>query len=126
MATKSKASEIIYNWNCNTVDIYPKDGDYTDVVYNVHYIVTGTDDSVPPISSNRIGTQMLDIKNITNFIPFYELTSEQTVAWTKSTMGEDGVLAMENSIAEQIALLKTPVSITVIVPDPPRDAPPTI
>jgi hypothetical protein len=119
----TKDSKIIYNWNCNTVDIYPKDGDYTDVVYNIHYIVTGTDDSVPPISSNRIGTQMLDIKNITDFIPFYELTSEQTVAWTKSTMGEDIVLSIENAIAEQIAILRTPVSITVTIPDPPGPIP---
>ena len=119
----TKENKIIYNWNCNTVDIYPKDGDYTDVVYNIHYIVTGTDDSVPPISSNRIGTQMLDIKNITDFIPFYELTSEQTVAWTKSTMGEDIVLSIENAIAEQIAILKTPVSITVTIPDPPGPIP---
>ena len=119
----AKENKIIYNWNCNTVDIYPKDGDYTDVVYNIHYIVTGTDDSVPPISSNRIGTQMLDIKNITDFIPFYELTSEQTVAWTKSTMGEDIVLSIENAIAEQIAILRTPVSITVTIPDPPGPIP---
>lgn len=124
MATTN--SEIIYNWNCNTVDIYPKNRDYTDVVYNVHYAVTGTDVSESSFQANIIGTQILDIKNITNFIPFYELTSEQTVAWTKSTMGEAGVSAIENSIAEQIALLKTPVSITVVVPDPPHDAPPTI
>ena len=30
-----------YNWNCRTVDAYPQDGDNTDVVYNVHWIVTG-------------------------------------------------------------------------------------
>jgi len=116
-------SEIIYNWNCNTVDIYPKNGDYTDVVYNVHYAVTGTDTSESSFQANIIGTQMLDIKNITDFIPFYELTSEQTVAWTKSTMGEDIVLSIENAIAEQIAILRTPVSITVTIPDPPGPIP---
>ena len=26
-----------YNWNCKTVDAYPQDGDYTDLVYNVHW-----------------------------------------------------------------------------------------
>jgi hypothetical protein len=119
-------SEIIYNWNCNTVDVYPKNGEYTDVVYNVHYAVWGTDGSEASIQANIIGTQILDIKNITDFIPFNELTSEQTVAWTKSTMGEERVLEIENNIAEQIALLKNPVSITLVVPDPPRDAPPTI
>ena len=61
MATK--ASQITYNWDCNTVDIYPKNGNYTDVVYNVHYSVWGTDNSEPPIQANIIGTQILDIKN---------------------------------------------------------------
>jgi hypothetical protein len=121
MATK--ASQITYNWDCNTVDIYPKNGNYTDVVYNVHYSVWGTDNSEPPIQANIIGTQILDIKNITNFIPFNELTSEQTEAWTKSTMGEDRILEIENNIAAQIEQFKNPISITVVVPDPSSDSP---
>ena len=34
---------INYTWNCQTVDAYPKEGEYTDVVYNVHYYVLGED-----------------------------------------------------------------------------------
>ena len=30
-----------YEWNCKTVDVHPTEGEYTDVVYNVHWIVTG-------------------------------------------------------------------------------------
>ena len=37
-----------YDWNCATVDCYPTDGEYTDVVYNVHWIVTGTSDTLDP------------------------------------------------------------------------------
>jgi hypothetical protein len=37
-------------------------------------------------------------------------------------MGEEKVLAIETSIANQIEALKNPVSITVTVPDPPRNA----
>jgi hypothetical protein len=29
---------ISYNWDVNTVDVYPTDGDYTDVIYNVNWI----------------------------------------------------------------------------------------
>ena len=28
---------INYIWNCKTVDAYPQDGEYADVVYNVHW-----------------------------------------------------------------------------------------
>lgn len=120
----AKENEIIYNWNCNTVDIYPNHGDYTDVVYRVHYtVIGGINYSTNAITANRIGTQVLDTKNVANFIPFSELTSEQTVAWTKSAMGEDMVLAIETDIANQIELLRNPVSITVTVPDPPHQTP---
>ena len=33
-----------YDWNCRTVDCYPTDESYTDVVYNVHWRVTGISD----------------------------------------------------------------------------------
>lgn len=115
-------NEIIYNWFCNTVDIYPTLGDYTNIIHNVHYIVTGgIDYSTTPITVTKIGTQTLNTNSITSFIPFDEITSEQTVSWTKAALGEEKVLAIETDIANQINLLKNPVSITVTVPDPPRD-----
>ena len=117
-------NEIIYNWSCNTVDVYPKQGEYDNIIYRVHYIVTGgIDYSTNAKTATRIGIQALNTDGITNFIPFSELTSEQTVAWTKSAMGEEMVLAIETDIAEQIELLRNPVSITVTVPDPPSVAP---
>jgi hypothetical protein len=116
-------SEIIYNWNCNTVDVYPTQGEFDNIIYRVHYIVTGgIDYSTNAITATRPGTQVLNTENVANFIPFNELTSEQTVAWTKSAMGEEMVLAIEADIANQIELLRNPVSITVTVPDPPRNA----
>ncbi len=41
----------IYNWNCKTVDVHPTEGSETDVVYNVHWIVTGVSER-KPISIN--------------------------------------------------------------------------
>ena len=35
-----------YNWNCKTVDCYPEQDNEADVVYNVHWIVTGTSDDL--------------------------------------------------------------------------------
>jgi hypothetical protein len=117
-------NNIIYNWFCNTVDVYPKLGEYDNIIYRVHYIVTGgIDYSTTPITATRTGTQGLNTDGITNFIPFDQLTSEQTVAWTKSAMGEAMITEIETDIANQIELLKNPVSIQMIVPDPPHDPP---
>jgi hypothetical protein len=115
-----------YNWNCKTVDAYPQDGEYTDLVYNVHWIVTGVSDELNPegvaYSATNIGTQILDVSDVTDFIPFEDLTNEQVVAWTKGAMGEDQVASIEASIQSQIDALITPTTVTLTIGEP---VPPT-
>jgi len=113
---------ITYNWNCRTVDCYPEQDSETDVVYNVHWIATGTSDQVDSegnaYSVTNIGTQTLDTSEITNFIPFENLTNDEVVAWTKSAMGVDKVNNIEASIKIQIDSLITPISITLTIGEP--------
>ena len=115
MANKKQATGVVYNWNCKTVDVYPQDGDYTDVVYNVHWIVTGTDDSVPPVQGTVYGTQMLNTSDITTFIPFNQLTNEEIVAWTQSAMGPERIAEIEANIVSQIELIINPTSLTLTI-----------
>ena len=111
-----------YNWNCRTVDAYPQDGDNTDVVYNVHWIVTGISDQLDskgnPYSATNIGTQVLNTSDITDFIPFEDLTNEEVVAWTQSAMGEEQVAIIEASIQSQIDNLINPTSVTLTIGEP--------
>ena len=113
---------VTYNWNCRTVDAYVEQNAEADVVYNVHWIVTGTSDELDPqdnpYSATSIGTQMLDTSTIVNFIPFADVTNEEVVAWTQTAMGEDQVTSIEAGIANQIALLIAPVSVTLTVGEP--------
>ncbi len=106
-----------YNWNCKTVDCYPEQNNEADVVYNVHWIVTGTSDQLnqegKPYSATNIGTQVLDTSAITNFIPFDQLTNDEVVAWTKSAMGDEKVASIEASIQQRIDNLITPSSVTL-------------
>ncbi len=115
-----------YNWNCKTVDCYPEQDNEADVVYNVHWIVTGVSDEVDskgnPYSATNIGTQTLDTSQITNFIPFDQLTNDEVVAWTKGAMGEEQVDSIEASIQSQIDSLITPTSVTLTIGEP---VPPT-
>ena len=117
---------ITYDWNCKTVDAYPQDGEYTDLVYNVHWIVTGVSDELKPdgttYSATNIGTQSLNTSDVTVFIPFEDLTNEIVVAWTQGAMGEDQVAGIETSIASQIEKLITPTSVTLTIGEP---VPPT-
>ena len=113
---------ITYDWNCKTVDAYPQDGDYSDLVYNVHWRTTGVSDQLDPsglaYSVTIIGTQSLDVSDVTDFIPFEDLTNEEVVAWTQAAMGEEQVASIEASIESQINSLITPTSITLTIGEP--------
>ena len=111
-----------YNWNCKTVDCYPEQDNEADVVYNVHWSVTGISDQLDPqenpYSATFIGTQTLDTSQITDFIPFDQLTNDEVVAWTKGAMGEEQVASIEAGIQSQIDNLITPKSVTLTIGEP--------
>lgn len=108
-----------FEWNCKTVDVYPTEGEHTDVVYNVHWIVTGTSDQVDadgnPYAGRGIGTQMLDTNTITNFIPFADLTNAQIETWVKEAMGAEQVAEIEANVQGQIDSQITPTSVTMTI-----------
>jgi hypothetical protein len=103
---------ITYNWDCKTVDVHPQEEGQTDVVYNIHWIVTGVDGDY---SATNIGTQVVTLDPESTFIPFKDLTNEIVVGWTKEAMGEDQVDQIETSIAGQIEDQKNPVSVTMTI-----------
>jgi len=105
---------ITYDWNCKTVDVHPQKEGETNVVYNVHWIVTGTKEDY---SATSIGAQAVLLDPETPFIPFDELTNEIIVGWTKDAMGEEHVQAIKDSIASQISELENPTSVTMIIED---------
>ncbi len=105
---------ITYNWNCKTVDVHPQEEGQTDVVHNVHWIVTGVDGDY---SATNIGTQVVTLGPESTFIPFKDLTNEIVVEWTKAAMGAEQVAQIENNIASQIAEKENPTSVTMTIED---------
>jgi len=104
---------ITYDWNCKTVDVILQEEGLTDVVYNVHWIVTGTSDTY---SSTSIGTQTVTLDESTPFIPFADLTNDIVVGWTKAAMGEEQVTSIESGIADAIEKEINPVTATMQLP----------
>lgn len=105
-----------FEWNCKTVDVYPTSGDNTDVVYNVHWRVTGTSDQVDAdgnaYTATSIGTQTLSTEEIVDFVAFEDLTNEVVAGWVQGAMGEEAVANLETSLNNQIDALITPTSVT--------------
>ena len=110
---------ITYDWNCKTVDVHPQEEGQENVVYNVHWRVTGTSDKLDsnlvPYSSDAIGTQIVTLNEDGTFIPFEDLTNEIVVGWTKQAIGEEKVASIESSIASQIEDQMHPKSVTLTI-----------
>ena len=111
-----------YSWNCRTVDTYPSHTDgqdpantESDVVYNVHWRVTGSDGTH---SAVVIGTQTIDTEDLSTFTAFDDITHDDMIAWTQAAMGEERVAELEASLDSQLAELATPTSVTKTIAEP--------
>jgi len=109
-----------YTWDCRTVDAYPTHTDEngtteSQVVYNVHWRVTGSDETN---SSTIIGTQALETADLSGFTSFDSVSHDDMVAWTKAAMGAERVTELEASIDSQLAELAAPSSVTLTIVDP--------
>lgn len=105
-----------YTWDCKTIDVYPTHESLTEVVYNVHWRLTGkTADGEH--SSTIIGTQSLELDTIQpeGFIAVAELTNEQVTSWVKEQMGAEKVSELEASLDKSIAEQVTPSTITMTI-----------
>ena len=111
----------VYNWNCKTVDVHPTEAGEKDVVYNVHWIVTGISDELDPegnaYQATTIGTQTVPLDPKSEFIPFEDLTNEIVVDWTKDAMGAEQVTSIEAGIQQAIDLEINPTSVTMTIGD---------
>jgi hypothetical protein len=107
---------ISYEWDVNTVDVYPADGDYTDVIYNVHWRLNATDTEVDaegnPYTASVYGTQVLDTSDLSNFTDFDSVTSSQVQGWVESAMGAEEVQSLKDSLDAKIADEINPTSET--------------
>ena len=108
-----------YEWNCRTVDAYPTHTDEngvteSQVVYNVHWRVTGTDGTN---STTFIGTQNLETADLSGFTAFDSVTHEDMIAWTKAAMGVESVSKIESSLDTELTKLSAPSSVTLTIVD---------
>ena len=108
---------IGYTWNVSTVDTYPTKDSKSDVVYNVHWRLTATDDTNKDSDGNNwtavsYGSQILDTSDLSSFTAFADLKASDVQGWVEAALGADEVTAMKVSLDAQIAELITPTSVT--------------
>ena len=108
---------INYAWDVSTVDTYPTKDSNSDVVHNVHWRLTATDDANTDSDGNNwtaevYGSQGLDTDDISSFTAFADLTSSDVQGWVEAALGADEVTALKAGLDAKIAEKITPTSVT--------------
>ena len=101
---------MTYTWNNKTVDTYPSLEGNNDVIFNVHWRLTGEDENGNVGST--YGTISLDTSDLSNFTAFDSITEEQVNGWVEANMGAEEVQAKKDSIDAQIAEQVNPTVVT--------------
>ena len=115
---------ISYTWDVNTVDTYPSHTDEqspsnteSDVIYNVHWRLTGEDDANNDADGNPqqgsiYGVVSLDVSDLSSFTAFDSVTTSTVQGWVESALGSDEVTSLKSKIDAQIAEKVTPTTET--------------
>ena len=107
---------ISYAWDVKTVDTYPTKDSKSDVVYNVHWRLTATDDTNNDAEGNSLtatvyGSQGLDTSDLSSFTEFADLTVSDVQGWVEAALTADTVNDMKDSLDSTIEKLVTPTSV---------------
>jgi hypothetical protein len=120
------SNQINYIWDCRTTDIYPSHNEFNDVVYKVHWRLTGEKfvDGKRYYAAS-IGTQEISTDTIKpeGFLPFPSPSDEQACSvflnqvteWVKEEMGQFRINELEESLAVQIADKINPKSVKLTI-----------
>ena len=101
---------MTYTWNNKTVDTYPDLDGNADVIFNVHWRLTGED--ADGNVGSTYGTIALDTSDLTDFTAFADITEDMINGWVEAAMGEEAVQAKKNAIDAQIAEKVNPTVVT--------------
>jgi hypothetical protein len=107
---------ISYAWDVKTVDTYPTKDSKSDVVYNVHWRLTATDDTNNDAEGNSLtatvyGSQGLDTSDLSSFTAFASLDAAAVQGWVEAALTADTVNDMKDNLDSIIEKLVTPTSV---------------
>ena len=103
-----------YAWTFPTLAAYPEYASQTDVVYTVHWVLTGTDGNGH--DGSVYGTQSVTYEAGSPFTPYANLTEPQVQGWVTDAMGPDRVAELQANIDGQIQQQISPTSVNLPPP----------
>lgn len=102
-----------YTWNIAQMDCYPEYEGEPDVVFTVHWILTGGEAG---FSGSVYGATGVTLDPTAPFTPYADITEAQAVGWVQDALGEEQVAAYEANVAQQINDQVDPPVVTPPLP----------
>lgn len=100
-------------WNVVQMDCYPEVDGEKDVVFTVHWTLTGEEDGY---TGSVYGSVGVSLDPEAPFVAYADLTLEQVIGWVKESLGEEAVAAAEAAVAQQIEDQKNPKVVSPALP----------
>jgi len=100
-------------WAVVQMDAYPERDGKTDVVFTVHWTLTGSEAG---FVGTAYGSAGVTVDPNAPFTPYADLTQEQVIDWVKAAMNAERVAALEASVANQINEQIVPSAVTPPLP----------
>ena len=101
----------VYNWQVVQMDCYPDVDGEQDVVFTVHWTLSGSDGD---FTGSAYGSVGVTLDGESPFTPYNELTEEQVLGWVwGSGVDKD---ATEANVAQQIEDQKNPPVVSPPLP----------
>lgn len=105
---------ITNTWGVVQLDAYPEKDGLTDVVFTVHWNLTGDDNEGH--TGYAYGSVGVTLDEGGSYTPYNELTKEQVVGWVQESLGAEQVASLEASVASQIEQQINPTVVTPPLP----------
>jgi hypothetical protein len=102
-----------YTWNIQQLDCYPEQDGHTDVVFVVHWILSGEEAG---FSGGVYGSVGVTLDPDAPFVSYADLTLAQVVGWVQAALGAEQVAAYEANVAQQINDQVVPPVVTPPLP----------
>ena len=93
-------------WKINSMDREIKQGSNDNIVTTLHWTASDADaDGNSGSSYGSVGVTLVGTPKA-----YADITEADAIGWAKDALGSDQVTSIEDSIASQIALMKTPTT----------------
>ena len=104
---------ITNTWGVVQMDAYPEYEGESDVVFTVHWTLTGTDGTYIGSVYGSVG---VSLDEGATFTPYEDLTLAQVVGWVQDALGAEQVASYEANVAQQIEDQIDPPVVTPPLP----------